>query len=104
MSEKLCWWVLARSAGACARGTRLAEQRRDRVSDRRRRSHGPQRRSSASSTFLGLVGMMDPPRAGVKEAVDTCRRAGIRAVMITGDHRITAKAIAHEIGLLGRGR
>jgi Ca2+-transporting ATPase len=54
-------------------------------------------------TFLGLVGMMDPPRAGVKEAVATCRRAGIRAVMITGDHRITATAIAQEIGLWDEG-
>ncbi len=50
-------------------------------------------------TFLGLVGMMDPPRAGVREAVATCRKAGIRAVMITGDHRLTATAIAQEIGL-----
>ena len=54
-------------------------------------------------TFLGLVGMMDPPRAGVTEAVDTCRRAGIRAVMITGDHKITATAIAQEIGLWDAG-
>jgi len=50
-------------------------------------------------TFLGLVGMMDPPRAGAREAVATCRKAGIRAVMITGDHRLTATAIAKEIGL-----
>jgi P-type Ca2+ transporter type 2C len=54
-------------------------------------------------TFLGLIGMMDPPRAGVKEAVETCRKAGIRAVMITGDHRITATAIAREIGLWDEG-
>jgi P-type Ca2+ transporter type 2C len=54
-------------------------------------------------TFLGLVGMMDPPRAGVKEAVETCRLAGIRAVMITGDHRLTATAIAREIGLWDEG-
>ncbi|EYF08541.1 cation-translocating P-type ATPase [Chondromyces apiculatus] len=54
-------------------------------------------------TFLGLAAMMDPPRAGVKEAVATCTKAGIRAVMITGDHRLTATAIAQEIGLWEEG-
>ncbi len=50
-------------------------------------------------TFLGLVGMLDPPRPGVAEAVATCVAAGIRTVMITGDDRSTARAVAQEIGM-----
>ncbi|HEY8041073.1 MAG TPA: HAD-IC family P-type ATPase, partial [Polyangiaceae bacterium] len=50
-------------------------------------------------TFLGLVGMIDPPREGVKEAVRLCAEAHVRAVMITGDHKLTAVAIARELGL-----
>lgn len=53
-------------------------------------------------TFLGLIGLIDPPKQGVKESVETCQQAGIRVMMITGDHVETAVAIASQLGIFKR--
>jgi Ca2+-transporting ATPase len=59
--------------------------------------------SERGLVFLGLMGLMDPPREEVKDAVQKCYDAGIKVVMITGDHKGTAQAVAEELGLLSSG-
>ncbi|MBN2072374.1 MAG: cation-transporting P-type ATPase, partial [Actinobacteria bacterium] len=53
--------------------------------------------------YLGMVGMIDPPRPEAYDAIEKCRRANIKVIMVTGDHKLTAQAIGHELGILGPG-
>ncbi|WP_026380757.1 cation-translocating P-type ATPase [Afifella pfennigii] len=66
-----------------------------------RRAASSQEEPYTGLTLIGLVGLLDPPRPDVAEALADCRRAGVRVVMLTGDHAGTAKAVAREIGLPG---
>ncbi len=69
------------------------------VATRPLRDTASQRQAESGLTLLGLVGMIDPPRDGVREDIELCSRAGIKVVMITGDHRNTAVAIARQLNL-----
>ena len=60
--------------------------------------------SEKQMVFAGLVGMIDPPREEAKDAIKLCHKAGIKSVMITGDHKITAMAVAKELGILTDGK
>lgn len=95
--ENKAYWHEKANALA-ARGLRtLAFAYRD-LSEPREADELPQ-----DLTFLGIVGFLDPPRSDVRAAIETCRRAGIRVVMVTGDHPGTARNIAQAVGLLAEG-
>jgi magnesium-transporting ATPase (P-type) len=79
------------------RGLRVLALADGEADDRAESVHAPPEPSGL--TLLGFVGMIDPLRAGVGDAVQTCRRAGVAVSMITGDHRVTALAIARDLGL-----
>lgn len=65
-----------------------------------REEENEQERIEGNLVFVGLMGMIDPPRTSASKAIKVCRRAGIKPVMITGDHRLTAEAVAQELGIL----
>ncbi|WP_334586852.1 HAD family hydrolase [Streptomyces sp. B21-083] len=84
--------VLAASDALASQGLRV-------LAVTRRELDGPgptQDEAESGLTFLGLVGMLDPPRPEVTDAVAACRRAGIRIVMVTGDHPLTGEAVARR--------
>ncbi len=78
-------------------GLAYEEIPRDEVGDFKGRLQSGER----AMIFTALTGMIDPPRAEVPEAIERCKRAGIRVLMATGDHKLTAQAIAREVGILG---
>jgi Ca2+-transporting ATPase len=92
--------ALASAAQMANEGLRVVAFAEKRVQD----SVLSQNQAESDLTFVGLVAFSDPPRADVRQAIAACLTAGIRPLMITGDHPLTAKAIAAQIGLDGGGR
>jgi Ca2+-transporting ATPase len=85
--------VARRMAGQALRVLAVARKRQADLKDAER-----------GMTFLGLVGMSDPPRPAARPAIATCEQAGIKPILITGDHALTAEAVARELGILKSGR
>lgn len=90
--------ILAQVEAMAARGLRVLGVARGRWTGQLR----PRSQHDFSFEFLGLLGFVDPPRADVPDAIAECRSAGIRIVMLTGDHPATARAIAQQVGLSER--
>jgi len=90
--------ILAAAEGMASQGLRVLAFAEKRL------GKGKQKLKDAESemTFLGLVGMIDPPRRETKNAVRLCQQAGIKVMMLTGDHRLTAEAIAKDVGISGK--
>ncbi|WP_225829937.1 cation-transporting P-type ATPase [Streptomyces sp. NK08204] len=88
--------VAAASDGMAGQGLRVLAVARRRVAGPR----PPLQDVESGLTLLGLAAMYDPPRPEVRDAVQACRRAGIRIVMVTGDHPLTAEAVARRVGIV----
>ncbi|MCK8437272.1 cation-transporting P-type ATPase [Streptomyces sp. D2-8] len=98
LTEELRAAVIAANDGLASQGLRVLAAARRPVPDPR----PAQDEVESELTLLGLVGMLDPPRPEVSDAVAACRRARIRIVMVTGDHQLTAEAVARRVGIVSR--
>ncbi|KAJ3060934.1 P-type ATPase [Podochytrium sp. JEL0797] len=103
LTEEYVNYISARSEAMAGKGLRvLALAVRKVARSDALRIIGSKKQSEAESdlTFVGLIGLIDPPKAGVKESIEKCKRAGIKVIMITGDHVTTAAAIAEQLGIV----
>ncbi|MER5714026.1 cation-transporting P-type ATPase [Streptomyces sp. NPDC002132] len=96
LSDEARAQVVAAADGMAGQGLRVLGVARRQVADPR----PPREEVESELTLLGLAAMYDPPRPEVRDAVDACRRAGIRIVMVTGDHPLTAEAVARRVGIV----
>ncbi|WUJ19828.1 cation-transporting P-type ATPase [Streptomyces sp. NBC_00390] len=96
LTDELRAAVTAASDHLAAQGLRVLAAASRALAD----AHPVQDDVESKLTLLGMVGMLDPPRPEVSAAVDACRRAGIRIVMVTGDHPLTAEAVARRVGIV----
>lgn len=106
INEKYVEFISARSSMMASSGLRVLALAIRRVNAEQGMGIINSKSAEASESdlcFVGLIGLIDPPKAGVKESVRTCKAAGIRVIMITGDHIDTANAIARDLGIIETG-